>query len=158
MPVTTAGKLNQLPPKLENGLKRGLILSGKLVAQRATGKAPRLTGRLKRSITESAPYAIGPGAWAVNVGTNVEYAAIHEFGGKTPAHLIRARRGKALAFDWPNAPAGLKPGKDGKYYFRFVNHPGSLITARPYLRPALEESKADIRRLIAKNVAAAVTG
>jgi len=158
MSVTAAGKLNSLAPKAENGLKRGLILSGKLVAQRATNKAPRLTGRLKRSIAESAPYAVGRGAWGVDVGTNVEYAAIQEFGGKTKAHIIRARNKKALAFDWPGAPAGLKPGKDGKYYFRLVNHPGSLITAQPYLRPALHESRNDIRRLVAVNVAGAIRG
>lgn len=156
--ITTAGKLNSLAPKAENGLKRGLILSGKLVAQRAANKAPRLTGRLKRSISESAPYAVGPGAWGVNVGTNVEYAAIQEFGGKTKPHVIRARLKSALAFDWPNAPAGLKPGKDGKYYFRLVNHPGSVIRAQPYLRPALRESRRDIRRLVAVNVAGAIRG
>lgn len=165
MSVTAAGKLNSLAPKAENGLKRGLILSGKLVAQRATNKAPRLTGRLKRSIAESAPYAVGRGAWGVNVGTNVEYARAHEEGSGiyalNPAHRelieIKAKNKRALAFSWPNAPAEIKPSKKtGLYVFLRVFHSG--IRPTPYLRPAIDESRNDIRRLIAVNVAGAIRG
>lgn len=53
------------------------------------------------------------------IGTNVPYAAIHQFGGKTKPHVIRPKNGKALAFN------GL--------VFKKVNHPGSDIPARPYL-------------------------
>lgn len=65
----------------------------------------------------------------------VPYAAIHEFGGQTPARRIEPRKaGGVLAFQ-----AG------GQTVFaRFVNHPGSKIPARPYLRPALAAKQDEI--------------
>lgn len=54
------------------------------------------------------------------VGTNKVYAAIHQFGGKTKAHTIKAKRGRALALP------GIGPR-------RSVQHPGSVIPARPFL-------------------------
>jgi phage virion morphogenesis protein len=56
---------------------------------------------------------------AVMVGTDKEYAAIHQMGGRTAAHIIMPRRKKAL-----KTPYGL---------FKKVNHPGSVIPARPFL-------------------------
>ena len=52
---------------------------------------------------------------SVEIGTNVEYAAIHQFGG-----VIRARRAKALRVP-------------GIGFRRAVHHPGGTIPARPYL-------------------------
>lgn len=157
----TAGKLRRLAAKAENGMRVGLILSGKLVSQRAQRKAPRDTGRLKRSIHEGKPYKKGRTAMAIDVGTNVEYAAAQEFGSglhaeKGPKKPIEIRpvRKQALAFEWPDAPAGLTPSKTGKYVFARVMHPG--VKAQPYLRPALEESRNDVRKLILKSVAAAL--
>lgn len=112
MSVTRKGKLNGMDAKLENGIKRSLILSGVLVAQRATKKSPIDTGRLKRSITHSMPKQTGKLAYQVDVGTNVEYAPFQEFGTK-------------------------------------------FMKEQPYLRPALEESREDIKKLIAKNIVAA---
>lgn len=57
----------------------------------------------------------------VRIGTNRIYGAIHQFGDKTKAHVIRPRNKKALA--WPG----------GRHPARAVNHPGSLIPARPFL-------------------------
>lgn len=54
------------------------------------------------------------------VGSNKVYAAIHQFGGKTRAHVIKAKNGRALSF--------------GGIVVRSVNHPGSNIPARPFLR------------------------
>lgn len=59
------------------------------------------------------------GSNTVAIGTNRVYAAIHQFGGKTAAHIIRPRNKKAL-----KTPYGL---------FKKVNHPGSVIPARPFL-------------------------
>lgn len=77
------------------------------------GQTLSLTGRLRRSFTVAA----GNG-WAA-VGTNVLYAAIHQFGGKTRPHTIEPRNKKAL-----RTPYGI---------FRRVHHPGSRIPARPFL-------------------------
>ena len=57
----------------------------------------------------------------VRIGTDRIYAAIHQFGGKTRAHVIRPKKKKALA--WPGA----------RHPARAVNHPGSNIPARPFL-------------------------
>lgn len=82
------------------------------------GKILQRTGQLLASIHPeyNASEAI--------VGTNKIYAAIHQFGGQTKAHVIRAKNKKFLAFR----------GKDGGMVFRrSVNHPGSKIPARPFL-------------------------
>lgn len=55
----------------------------------------------------------------VEIGSPMEYAAIHQLGGKTKAHEIRPRNKKALAF--------------GGLVVKSVNHPGSVIPARPFL-------------------------
>lgn len=72
----------------------------------------------------------------VDIGTNVEYAAIHQFGGRTAAHVIKPRHKKALY--WPGAGSFTSAGRSGGGYFeehpiRSVNHPGSKVPARPYL-------------------------
>ncbi len=158
MPVTREGKLSsgELKNKGLAGLDRGLILSGQLVTQRARRKSPIDTGRLKRSLTQGRPYSKTGGSRAIDVGTNVVYAAIHEFGGKTKPHLITPRIKQALAFEWPNAPAGLEPSKSGKYVFSSVNHPGSVIKATPYLRPAIEESKKKVVIILTRSVIGAM--
>jgi phage gpG-like protein len=54
-------------------------------------------------------------------GSNMEYARIHQEGGKTKAYEIKARNGKALSF----------AGRDGKQVVRqSVRHPDSEIPAR----------------------------
>jgi len=58
------------------------------------------------------------------VGTSVEYAAIHHFGGKTKAHKIKPTYKKALSF----------VGSGGnRVTVKSVNHPGSDIPERPIL-------------------------
>ena len=95
------------------------------------GQTLSLTGRLRRSITVAA----GNG-WAA-VGTNVVYAAVHQFGARTGPHVIEPRHKKAL-----RTPFGI---------FRRVRHPGSVIPARPFLL-IQEEDKTAIENLIAKRL------
>ena len=76
----------------------------------------RDTGTLAKSIRVTAVNARG-----VTVGSDRKYAAIHQLGGKTPAHVIRPRPGKK-ALKIPGIGFRTK-----------VNHPGSKIPARPYL-------------------------
>lgn len=79
----------------------------------ASHKILQDSGRLAASIVERSDND------SATVGTNVEYAAIHQFGGKTCPHVIEPRNKKALAFN-------------GRVVKR-VNHPGSTIPARPFL-------------------------
>jgi len=57
----------------------------------------------------------------VAIGTNRVYAAIHQLGGRTAAHIIRPRNKGGLF--WPGA----------KHPVKSVRHPGSVIPARPFL-------------------------
>jgi hypothetical protein len=57
----------------------------------------------------------------------VPYGAIQEYGGTTRAHLIQAKNAKALAF---TVGGGLR-------FARRVQHPGSRIPERSFLRSAL---------------------
>lgn len=86
-------------------------------AQQGGGQTLMLTRRLYDSIAQDGPLAT---AQNVEIGTNVEYAAIHQFGGTIGPHVIEARRGKALFIP-------------GIGFRRRVNHPGSDMPARPYL-------------------------
>jgi len=115
MAVKRQGKWKITKRRLETAQKRGLTLGGLLVAQRATGKAHIITGRLKRSITSSQPKKLSEGRYVVDVGTNVNYAKEEEF-----------REGT----------------KDG--------------TPHAFLRPAINESKKDVVRLIVKNIVGAL--
>lgn len=88
--------------------------------QRATksGKLLQRRGYLLRTVN----YQSTPTSASVSVGgATASYAAIHQYGGITKPHVIKAKDKKALA--WPG----------GKHPVRQVNHPGSKIPARPFL-------------------------
>lgn len=70
---------------------------------------------------------------SATVGTNVKYAAIHQFGGTTGPHVIRPKRKKALA--WAGA----------RHPFKKVDHPGSKIPARPFLSLTAEDEARMLR-------------
>lgn len=77
------------------------------------GRILQRTGALKNRITQR---------WdntQALVGTNLVYARIQHFGGKTKPHVIKPRTKKALAF--------------GDKVLKSVKHPGSNIPARPFL-------------------------
>ncbi len=87
-------------------------------------------GRLAASITTSPVYRVGDSLMGI-VGTNLKYARIQEEGGKTSAHVIRAKNADALHFFI-----------GGKEIFRkSVNHPGSKIPAHWYMRKTMEEEQ-----------------
>ena len=108
-------------------------------AKREGGQTLTDTARLKGSITHR---VVGD---SVEVGTNVVYGAIHQFGGKTRARTIRAKRKKALSF--------LIGGR--RVFAKSVRHPGSTIPARPFL--GLDDTdRAAIERIVDRFVAGAV--
>ncbi len=81
-----------------------------------------------------------------SVGLALIYGAIHEYGGVTRAHVIRARKAKALAFQMGGQTIIRKS----------VQHPGSKMPERSYLRSSLRENKARIKGNIAAAVAQGV--
>jgi phage gpG-like protein len=71
-----------------------------------------------RELQDSIDYETSGGT--IGWGSDVPYFEIHNRGGKTKAHTIKPRRGKALKF----------AGKDGSVIRKKVNHPGSQIPKR----------------------------
>lgn len=89
------------------------------------------TGNLMNSINIETDHADSHSA-EVNVGTNVIYAAIHEFGG-----IIKAKNAPFLHFVI-----------DGRHILtKSVNMP-----ARPYMRPAVDENREAIFETIANQL------
>ena len=76
---------------------------------------------------------------------DVKYAAIQEYGGKTSAHEILPVKGDVLDF-----VAG-----DGQHFARRIEHPGSVIPERSYLRSSLEDMKDEILAALASTAAEA---
>jgi phage gpG-like protein len=140
------GKLLLAPKAVRDAVFRAVETSAAKVTARAKAKLSDdvlhvQTGRLRRSIH----YVIGGSETAptATIGTNVEYAAIHEFGGRTGPHVIEAVNARVLAF----------PGRDGRMHFApRVNHPGSRMPERSFLRSALAVEAAGIRERIEQSV------
>ena len=96
-------------------------LSGGVLAVRS--------GALRDSIV--ADVSVDSDGVAATVGSNgVKYATIQEYGGKTVAHEILPVKAQALAFV---ANGALR-------FARRVEHPGSVIPERSYLRSTLDET------------------
>jgi phage gpG-like protein len=66
------------------------------------------------------------------------YAAIQEYGGKTAAHEILPDKARVLAFALNGS----------RVFARRIQHPGSQIPERSYLRSALEEQGDDIAQVL----------
>jgi len=128
--------LGELPKKITPALIQALNeyvmrLATHIRFQKLSGQVlHKRTGRLRESILPIFARQSGGLIWA-GIGTNVKYAKIHEFGGVTRPHLILPRWKKALHF--------VKDGKD--VFATKVKHPGSVIPARPYIRPSFEETQ-----------------
>lgn len=116
------------------------------------------TRQLSRSLA-SEHAEITPTRVTDNIGTNLEYGPIHEYGG-----TIRAKKGKYLAIPiggMKGSPVGKglslrKTGGgtlllvDGSGQAQFVLKESVTITARPYLRPAYDDNQAKAQEAIGK--------
>jgi len=108
----------------------GSRLEGRVHEKLGGSVLHRRSGRLDAA--QNTVVTAGPGAISVSVGfdpRDVPYGAIQEFGGTTRAHLIAAKRAFALAFSIGGALVFAKR----------VQHPGSVLPARSFLRAALAE-------------------
>lgn len=108
------------------GLKPGTI-AARTKRGHWPGKILQVSNTLIRSIQHDS------GVNYARVGTNEPYARIHQLGGKTRPHVIRAKNKKALAF--------------GGRVVKSVNHPGSDIPARPFLQ-LIESDRAGMLRTV----------
>lgn len=105
-----------------------------------------ITGLLRRSVLKTVVRATDKRYFAVGIlgVEGVPYARIHELGGKTRPHIIQAREKPYLVFYWKKKHTWMRIKK--------VNHPGSKIKKRPYLRPALEDTAPQIVSKIEKAI------
>jgi phage gpG-like protein len=82
-------------------------------------KADGTPATLRKSGTlAKSPFMVRASEAEVVVGSDRKYAAIHQLGGKTRPHIIRAKNAKAL-----KTPFGPR---------KSVKHPGSNVPARPF--------------------------
>jgi phage gpG-like protein len=106
----------------------GAALEGRVQDNLDGAVLARRSGRL--AAAQTTRVAADGDAVSVSVGFDpgqVPYGAIQEFGGTTRAHLIAAKSAFALAFT-----VG-----DRLVFAKRVNHPGSRIPQRSFLRSAL---------------------
>ena len=144
-------RLKEVPPRVM-GLVRQAVMAETYNLERAAKQkvsGPVLknrSGTLRRKINsqfeDRGDRIIG------RVGLSLIYAAIHEYGGVTRAHVIRPRNKKALAFQVGGQSLVRKS----------VQHPGSKMPERSYLRSSLRENKARILAAIDAAVARGVKG
>ena len=136
-------RLQALPTRLRQGLRRTVARLGTALRRRAQDKVSGevlqvQSGRLRESIT--AAVEEGGTAITARIGSDAPYAAIHEYGGTTRAHLIEAKNAQSLAF--------LVGGK--RVFAKRVFHPGSHVPERSFLRSALAEFAPEISAELAE--------
>lgn len=146
-------RLDALPAALEAALaakaaELSAALADRVGNDKLTGAVlDARSGALRASFLAEVSVT-GDGALAV-VGSSgdVKCAAIQEYGGKTAAHEILPAKAQALAFVAGGA----------ERFARQVEHPGSLIPKRSYLRSTLEEMSEEIVSSLAETAAEAWT-
>jgi len=132
-------RLQVMPGSIQAALVRKVTQLTLMLEQKVKGKLTDdvlhvRTGKLHNSVFHEVEADSTKVIGKVGAGRNVAYAAIHEFGGQTKAHVIEAMNGKALYFQMAGKPVFAKR----------VNHPGSTIPERSYLRSSLAEMKEEI--------------
>jgi len=111
---------------------RGYIVAKKLSGQVLHVRTDRLRGSITKDVDIEGHDVVG------RVGTNVEYARIHELGGSIPAHTVYPVKKKALRFMI-----------DGKEVFaKYANIPEIKMPKRPYIAPSLKELRRKIQRIL----------
>ena len=98
------------------------------------------SGALRDSIAASVSADADGVVASVGSEGDVKYAAIQEYGGKTSAHEILPVKAQALAFVVGGA----------QVFARRVEHPGSVIPERSYLRASLDDMRDEILAALAE--------
>ena len=99
---------------------------------------------------KQAPYA-GAYEWG---------SGLHSEKGNKSKYVISPKEKDALAFDWPDhdPPWGSRKFigvlSDGRFLFRFVEHPG--VASKPYIRPTLQENRAEFKKILAREFKASI--
>lgn len=127
--------------QLENEYTLGYIQQQKLSQKSASTLAVR-SGRLRGSVRATKPVVNGTSI-SSSIGTNVKYAAVHEFG--AAPFTIRPKNKKALRFSVGGA----------FHYAKSVRHPG--FPARRMFGSAIEERREDYRTALSEAITKELT-
>lgn len=126
-------KLDHVTENVLASIREVIVREGPVLAARVRAKlsgevlkirSGRLLASIHNEMVESSNYLYGR-----VYSSGVPYAAIHEYGGRTSPHVIVPVNAKALRF--------MVGGK--VVFAKKVNHPGSVIPERSYLRSSLGE-------------------
>jgi len=158
MPVKT--NYNELNKQLDSLMADKLTTIGSIVSGKASVNAPFDLGNLRNSID----FEVFLSEKKVRISANTEYAAIQELGGEIkPVHAkaltipIDESAKHTSARDWKDLFVVPANDKHGAYLARTVNNrlipmfslvKRANIPAQPYLRPAVDESKTEILRIL----------
>jgi phage gpG-like protein len=129
-----SAKAAELADALADMVRNDKLSGGVLNAQ---------SGALRDSIVFSVSADADGVVASVGSEGDVKYAAIQEYGGKTSAHEILPVKAQALAF----VVGGVQR------FARRVEHPGSVIPERSYLRSSLEDMQGEIVAALAEAAA-----
>lgn len=133
-------ELRSVVPKLSSAVDKAVLrLALKmtaLVKTKLSGQVLKVrTGTLRRSINYKISRPSSQSTEAI-VGTNVKYAAIHEYGGTIPARIVYPRTKMALKFQMA-----------GKTVFaKKAMIPSAKMPVRSFLRASLAEMTPEIKR------------
>lgn len=137
-------RFKNLPDKLNQKLTTTIYsltekLRTHIVRDKLMGQVlKRQTGRLGQSIQTEVTQTANSTTGLVYSAGDVKYAAIHEYGGIIPAHVIEVKNGKALAF--------MMGGKMA--FYKKVNHPATVMPERSFMRSALADMSDEITEAI----------
>jgi phage gpG-like protein len=164
-------KVEGLPAEVRKDMGKTILAVTLLVEKSAKAKVKsnfKGVGALAASITHKIMKLAGLSV-AGQVGTNLAYAAIHEFGGtiepKNAKWLTIPFEGvQGRARDYTDTFFRWKRGKEGQSLILFQNVKGgepiplfvlvkkAEIPARPYLNPALKENEQEIVKRISETL------
>jgi phage gpG-like protein len=127
-----AAKASALAADLQARIRQKL--TGGVLKTRSGALASSITATV---IDDTADLSVG-----ISAGGDIEYAAVHEFGGTIPPHQIVPDKARALAF--------LIGGKH--VFAERVDLPAVTMPERSYLRASLAETTAEIREELSEAV------
>lgn len=137
---------DQLPTTLQDRLRifmaRFIILARDQVKTNIAQRFRVVTGEFPEAVQSQQIEEVGSVTGRVFIDT-LPWAAIQERGGRTRPHTIEPAAANALAFLMPGR-LGFSGGPKGSslVFAKKINHPGSDIPERSYMRLALVQMRA----------------
>lgn len=152
----TLAVLSAFPANLQrNALSRGMRAAGNVVRDEARLRAPKETGKLAKSIKTGSPRKIDGGAFSVRVRLDGDHSYLgifHEYGVR-PHYITAGEETLSPRKLTQRARAEAEAGSiviGGNHIRGAVLHPG--ITARPFMRPALDTKAEEALQALGKAV------